>query len=109
MDAALRRFVRNSEIYRGPHRPPPADLAPARQSRLESGIEAFINVATGFGVSWAVWVWVVPVIWYDLDPGDPAQAVLLTTVFTVTSLLRSYAWRRFFANNIHKRIHTWLS
>jgi len=111
-DEAWRDFTKKSTIYQTPAYPPafapvPADFEP--QSRVESAVEATINIATGFALSWAVWMWLIPVIWFDINPGDPRQAFLLTAVFTVTSFARSYFWRRFFATSVHKRIHQWLN
>jgi len=117
-DQAWRDFTKKSSIYRGAEtnhefrgtgtfRFP--DIQSAAQSRVESAIEATLNVGTGFLLSWAVWMWLIPVIWFDINPGDPRQAFLLTTVFTVTSFARSYFWRRFFATSVHKRIHQWLN
>ena len=41
-------------------------------------------------------------------PAPVGQAFAITALFTITSVARSYFWRRFFANSIHKRIHQWL-
>ena len=76
------------------------------QSRLESALEATVNIGTGFVISYLVWLFAVPVLFGpDVSSGDPVVAFWLTTVFTVTSWLRSYVWRRFFNASIHKRIH----
>ena len=77
------------------------------QSRLESAIETFINVGTGFLLSWAVWVFIAAPLFGI--PTHAGQALALTALFTITSVLRSYFWRRFFANSIHKRIHRCLT
>lgn len=70
------------------------------QTRLVSAVEACMNVGSGFFISLAVWIWVVVPLW-DL-PVQPSDNFWITCVFTVTSLLRSYAIRRFFANGWHR-------
>lgn len=74
------------------------------QSRLESGIETTVNIGSGFLVSLAMWAWVVkPLIergWLEL--GD---AFAITAIFTVSSVLRSYFWRRFFDRGFHRWVH----
>lgn len=72
------------------------------QSRIESAVEAAMNVGLGFFISLGVWIWIVVPIW-NL-PVRPADNLVITCVFTVTSLMRSYALRRFFNNGWHKVI-----
>lgn len=64
------------------------------QSRKHSAIESVANVASGFLVSWAVWVWIASPL-FDM-PSTVSQSFGITCLFTVSSLLRSYAWRRIF-------------
>ena len=69
------------------------------QTRLESFIEASANTATGFIVSYVFWlVVVVPAFHLDTTPGDN---FIITSMFTVLSVVRSYLWRRFFNAGIH--------
>jgi len=75
-----------------------------KQTRLESIIEVFLNTATGFVISWLVWLFVVPVFWPELAT-PPSVAFWLTVLFTVTSITRSYGWRRFFASDVHRAVH----
>lgn len=73
------------------------------QSKLESSIEATANIAVGFIVSFSVYAWLVPVIWPKGVPAEPSTQVFwLTCIFTVSSWLRSYLWRRFFNAGMHK-------
>lgn len=76
------------------------------QSKLESFIEANLNVATGFVISLFVWQFIAAPL-YDI-PVTLQQNLGITTIFTVSAVIRGYFWRRFFANNIHKKVHTWL-
>jgi hypothetical protein len=64
------------------------------QSYWESWFETWLNVLSGFLVSWAMWAWVVaPVFGIPVVMGE---SLLITTIFTVSSLVRSYIWRRLF-------------
>ena len=65
------------------------------QTKLESHIEATLNIASGFILSYAVWRWFVNPM---MDAGFIVitDYFLITIIFTVTSYIRSYLWRRFF-------------
>lgn len=69
------------------------------QTRVQSMIESMSNVVVGYGVALAAQVAVFPLFGWQ-----PSLAVnaKISAVFTVVSLLRSYALRRFF-NWIHGR------
>lgn len=64
------------------------------QSRGASLLEACLNTATGFVVSMLVWQFLVAPL-FDL-PVSWAMNLGITAIFTVTSILRSYLWRRTF-------------
>ncbi len=73
------------------------------QSKVETLVETTLNIGTGFIISWMVWMYLVPVFW----PMHVSSAMVgfgLTSLFTVTSFIRSYFWRRFF-NNIGGKIY----
>lgn len=74
------------------------------QTKFESLIETSINIATGFCVSYAVWLYVVPIFWPEHASGH-GTAFGITCLFTVSSVIRSYFWRRFFEREIHRAIH----
>ena len=76
------------------------------QSRLESLIEASINIGSGFIVSLLLWTFVIVQVW-NL-PVNMSQNLIITGLFTVLSIVRSYIWRRFFNAGLHKRIHEWV-
>jgi len=69
------------------------------QTKLVSLIEAMMNVFTGFFISWAVWLVIVaPLFGYDTGY---AKAFGITTIFTISSLLRAYIIRRWFNDSSH--------
>lgn len=69
------------------------------QTRLGSLIEAVINVAIGFVVSVALTAIVLPAYGHAVTFSHNLQ---ITTIFTVASILRSYALRRWFNARIHR-------
>ena len=75
------------------------------QTRLESLIESALNISTGFVVSLVFWTLVVVPVWKL--PVTMAQNMEITLCFTALAVVRSYLWRRFFNNGIHRRVHQW--
>jgi hypothetical protein len=82
-----------------------------KQSKIESLLESTANIGSGFIISYIVWMVVVgPLVDSGLfHPRNPHDAFLITCIFTVTSFIRSYVWRRFFNAGIHKVIHRLVS
>lgn len=76
------------------------------QTKLESFIETLLNIASGFIVSMIVWQYFVAPM-YDI-PVTIESNLGITAIFTVTSMVRSYYWRRFFAVGLHKKVHNLL-
>ena len=73
-----------------------------RQSRLESAVEAVLNVGSGFFVALLAWQFVVaPLYGYEVTLLDNLG---LTSIFTAISVIRGYIWRRYFEHRIRKRI-----
>lgn len=67
------------------------------QTRLQSFIESFINVAIGYGVALVSQVLVFPLFGINI----PMESnLLIGAIFTVISIVRSYFVRRLF-NRIH--------
>lgn len=64
------------------------------QTKTQSLVETCLNIGTGFIVSLAVLSWVIVPIWGLQVRG--ADNLAITGVFTITSVIRSYLWRRFF-------------
>lgn len=63
------------------------------QTRLGSLIEAVVNVLIGFGINWCANMLVLPHFGFHVSAG---QAFGIGLVFTVISVARSYAIRRWF-------------
>jgi len=87
------------EVYRKSSRA----LKRSRQTKLESTIEIASNIGSGFFISMVLYRFVV--FPYMLKMGAGQQAFWITLLFTVTSVIRSYVWRRFFNAELHKIVH----
>ena len=67
------------------------------QSKIESGAEVFFNYLTGFLLAYTIYaLLVMPTPWLKDSP------FLVTAIFTVASVIRSYLWRRFFNAGFYK-------
>jgi len=73
------------------------------QSKIESFIEATINVSSGFIISLLAWMYIVIPVW-DIEV-SMFDNLAITALFTVISISRSYFWRRFFNRGIHRQVH----
>jgi hypothetical protein len=73
------------------------------QSRRQSLIEAITNVVVGYALAVLTQIVVFP--WFDLNP-SLSENLALGLVFTVISLVRSYALRRLFTWLDRKRKRT---
>ena len=63
------------------------------QSRLMSVVESVVNVVVGYGVAVGTQIVVFPLFGVSLPLADN---MLIGVVFTVVSIVRSYALRRLF-------------
>ena len=63
-----------------------------RQTRLESFIEAWINVAIGFGINFTANLVILPA--FGFTSLTVAQNFAIGIIYTVISVARSYAIRR---------------
>lgn len=70
------------------------------QSRRASALEAALNTASGFIMSWITGLIVFPLFGWTVSP---AQNTAVVGIFTVISVVRSYVWRRIFN---HRSIRT---
>lgn len=78
------------------------------QTRLESLLEQFINLGSGFIIAYAIWRWVLrPLIYAGYMTID--DSMMITIIFTVVSIVRGYVWRRLFNKGVHKMVHRWVT
>lgn len=70
-----------------------------RQSRLGSFVESVLNMVFGYIISLLVQLVVFP--WYGINI-PLQQNIEIITIFTLTSLLRTYVIRRWFNRGFHK-------
>ena len=64
-----------------------------KQSRLMSMVEAITNVLVGYGVAVVTQILIFPIFGLQTTLG---QNLAMGGIFTIVSLLRSFALRRFF-------------
>jgi hypothetical protein len=69
------------------------------QTRLGSFIEAIINVVIGFGINFTANMFIFPLFGFHITPG---ANLVLGMIYTVISVVRSYAVRRWFNARLHK-------
>lgn len=69
------------------------------QTRLGSFIEACINVLIGFAINFAANLVILPLIGFQISVG---QNLFIGVLYTIISVARSYAVRRWFNARIHR-------
>jgi len=73
------------------------------QTKLESFIESSTNTAIGFGTAFLTWQFIAaPYMGYRVTLHDN---LVITSIFTVVSVLRGYLCRRFFNAGLHRVVH----
>lgn len=70
-----------------------------RQTRMSSFIEAWINVLIGFGINFVANLLILPMFGFNITLEDNLYIGIL---YTVISVARSYAVRRWFNEYIHR-------
>jgi len=70
------------------------------QTRRESLVESFANVASGFLIGWAVTVTVLPL--FGMHP-SMREGFQITAIYTLASIIRGYLWRRHFNKIVVRR------
>lgn len=70
-----------------------------QQSRLGSFIEAWINVLIGFGINFIANLLILPMFGFNITLMDNLYIGIL---YTIISVVRSYAIRRWFNDYIHR-------
>lgn len=72
------------------------------QTKTESVVESLVNVFSGTLVSFCIWKFIIVPIWeFDSNFVDD---ILITAIYTVAAITRSYLWRRFFNKGLHKHL-----
>jgi hypothetical protein len=69
------------------------------QTRLGSFIEAIINIVIGFGINFTANMFIFLLFGFHITPG---ANFVLGMIYTVISVVRSYAVRRWFNARLHK-------
>ena len=69
------------------------------QTRIGSLIEAVVNVLIGFGINFVANLLVLPLFGFYVNAH---QAFSIGLIFTVISIARSYAIRRWFNAHLHR-------
>ena len=69
------------------------------QTRMGSFIEAWINVLIGFGINFGANLLILPLFGFHVTLSDN---FLIGLLYTVVSVARSYAVRRWFNARIHR-------
>jgi len=73
------------------------------QSRIESIVEQVLNVGSGWILALFIWSFIIAPRWgFAVHFGDNLG---ITSIFTVVSVVRGYAWRRFFNAGLHRLVH----
>lgn len=70
-----------------------------RQTRMSSFIEAWINVLIGFGINFVANLLILPMFGFNITLMDNLYIGIL---YTIISVARSYAIRRWFNEHIHR-------
>lgn len=72
--------------------------ASMRQTRIGSLVEACINVLIGFTINFFANLVILPLIGFHITPG---QNLFIGVLYTIVSVTRSYAIRRWFNARLH--------
>lgn len=80
------------------------------QTKVESLIETSADMTAGVMVSWVVMLWLIPVLFPGyVSTAEAGAAFGVVMVFTITSFIRRYLSRRFFARGFHLVVHKIIS
>lgn len=69
------------------------------QSKIQSFIEAWVNVAIGFGINFLANMFIFPLFGWNISVADN---LLLGLIYTAISIARSYCIRRWFNSFLRK-------
>lgn len=77
-----------------------------KQTKLESLLEANLNVGIGFVISLLFWTYVVVPVWQL--PVSMHENLQITGCFTLLAIARGYVMRRFFNAGLHRAVHNFV-
>lgn len=77
-----------------------------QQTKLVSFIESIVNIGSGFFVALLLWILLVTPLW-DIQVKF-IDNFLITIIFTIVSVIRSYFWRRFFNHGLHNVVYNFV-
>ena len=72
-----------------------------KQTKIESLIESLLNIIVGYGVALSAQIIIFPL--FDIHVSHYEHAAM-GGLFTIVSLVRSYAIRRLFNNGIYNKL-----
>lgn len=75
------------------------------QTRLGSFIEAWVNVLIGFGINFAANLVILPM--FGFTSLTLKNNLYIGLLYTVISVIRSYAVRRWFNRRLHSAAEMW--
>lgn len=78
------------------------------QTKVESHIETSADMTLGFCVSWLVMLWVIPLFYPEYE-STARTSFGFVMIFTVSSYIRRYFTRRYFARGFHLVLHKIIS
>lgn len=73
------------------------------QPRLHSFIEAWASTTIGFVISWITTILIMPL--FGMPNVTAGKSFIITSIFTVASVLRGYFVRRWFNNMLHRQLN----
>ena len=65
-----------------------------------------MNTGSGFILAMLVWAFIIPLI-FPRMAGPVEENMVVTAIFTVVSVLRSFTWRRLFNNGFYVTLVRW--
>jgi hypothetical protein len=78
-------------------------LQETNQSRKGSAIETILNVGSGYFIAFGLNLYFLPVFLDGIQSQDIGVALIIGLVYTSVSMIRSFAFRRFFEKLVGKR------
>lgn len=71
------------------------------QTKKGSLLEVALNILSGYLIAWIIGIWIYPLFGFAVTN---KQNTILTLIFTLVSIIRSYFWRRLFNFYLTKKV-----